>query len=262
MSGEPDTLGPRHPGVRAYSHGRRPGFGDCAPSGRMRLDAIAGWLQDVAYADVEEAGLERAAVWVVRRTRIRVNRFPRFGEHFRLTTFCSGLGRMWAERRTDIVAVESDELEHADTLTEPPAGAPPDVEAVSLWVHLDAEHWRPSPLTEAEITTYGGGPPRRVSARLRHPSPQSPASEVGWSFRATECDIADHVNNAAYWQPMEEELLTGPDHDPDRLDVEIEYRGPAQPGLKRVVREGDYRWIIGDDGEAHASIRLGPPAPR
>lgn len=265
MSAEPATLAPRHPGMRAFSHGRRPGFGDCAPSGRMRLDAIAGWLQDVAYADVEDAGLERAAVWVVRRTRIRVNRFPRFGEQFRLTTFCSGLGRMWAERRTDIVVSGDRGWDAAG----PGAGsricdgdgALPDVEAVSLWVHLDAEHWRPTPLTEAELTTYGGAPPHRVSARLRHPAPAAPTGETPWTFRATECDIADHVNNAAYWQPVEEELLGGPDHDPERLDVEIEYRGPTQPGPMRVLREGAYRWIVGADGEARASIRLGPPAP-
>ena len=60
-------MAPRHTDGRAFSHERYPGFGDCAPSGRMRLDAIAGWLQDVAYADVEDAGLTGAAVWVVRR---------------------------------------------------------------------------------------------------------------------------------------------------------------------------------------------------
>ena len=97
-----NELLPQTPGVRAFSQARRPGFADCAPSGRIRLDALACWLQDVAYADVEDAGLAAAAVWVVRRTRMRVNRFPRFGERFELTTFCSGLGRMWAERRTDI----------------------------------------------------------------------------------------------------------------------------------------------------------------
>lgn len=232
----------RHPHVRAYHQSRQPGFADCAPSGRVRLDALACWLQDVAYADVQDAGLERAAVWVVRRTRIRVNRFPRFGEHFELTTFCSGIGRMWAERRTDIVGEGA-----ADDAT-------PDVEAVSLWVHLDAEHWRPSPLTQAEMDTYGGMPDRRVSARLRHPGPESADSDGGWTFRATECDIADHINNAAYWAPLEEELLTG--EDPDRLDVEIEYRAPAQPGAKRVLRNGGYRWIVGDGDEVHASIRL------
>jgi len=249
-----DELTARLPDQRAFSQGQRPGFADCAPSGRVRLDALARWLQDVAYADVEDAGLERAAVWVVRRSRIRVNRFPRFGEQFELTTFCSGLGRMWAERRTDVVRTEPDGERGLDG---GPDGGPA-VEAVSLWVHLDVAHWRPTPLSPAELETYGTSDGlRRVSARLRHPGPESLEGGIGWVFRATECDIADHVNNAAYWQPVEEELLGG--DDPDRIDVEIEYRSPAQPGAKRVLSQGGYRWIVGDDGELHASVRLGSP---
>jgi acyl-ACP thioesterase len=239
---------PRPSDVRAFNQHRRPGFADCAPSGRMRLDAMACWLQDVAYADVEDAGLESVAVWVVRRTRIRVNRFPRFGERFELTTFCSGMGRMWAERRTDVVRRDAGES------TDGAVGA--DVEAVSLWVHLDPEHWRPSPLTDKEVQTYrGANGPRRVTARLHHPAPESLAGGETWTFRSTERDIADHVNNAAYWQPLEEELLAAAD--PERLDVEMEYRAPAQPGSKRVLRDGVYRWIVGDGGEVHASVRLG-----
>jgi acyl-ACP thioesterase len=230
---------PRHTDGRAFSHERYPGFGDCAPSGRMRLDAIAGWLQDVAYADVEDAGLAGAAVWVVRRTRMRVSRFPRFGERFELTTFCSGLGRMWAERRTDIV---------------PSGETAPIVEAVSLWVHLDPADWHPILLSDEEIATYGGvAPDRRVSARLRHPAPAAANGGVSWTFRLTECDIADHVNNAAYWGPFEEELLAGPE--PRSIDVELEYRTPSQAGTKRVLRDRDLRWIVGDD-EIHASILI------
>jgi acyl-ACP thioesterase len=206
----------------------------------MRLDALACWLQDVAYADVKDAGLADAAIWVVRRTRIRVNRFPRFGERFELTTFCSGLGRMWAERRTDVV---------------PSGGVEPLVEAVSLWVHLDRTDPRPIVLSEEEIATYGGAAPtRRVSARLRHPTPPESNGGVRWRFRLTECDLADHVNNAAYWGPFEEELLTGPD--PESIDVELEYRSPAQAGTKRVLRDGDLRWIVASDGELHASILI------
>jgi acyl-ACP thioesterase len=241
---------PRPADVRAFGEQRRPGFADCAPSGRMRLDAMACWLQDVAYADVEDAGLESVAVWVVRRTRIRVNRFPRFGERFELTTFCSGLGRMWAERRTDVVRLGANGSAHGAR------GA--DVEAVSLWVHLDPEHWRPTPLTDAEVQTYrGADEPRRVTARLHHPAPEPVAGVKRWTFRSTERDIADHVNNAAYWQPVEEELLAA--SDPECLDVEIEYRAPAQPGSKRVLRDGLYRWIVGDGDEVHASVRLGTP---
>jgi acyl-ACP thioesterase len=227
-------------GGRIFSREVDPGFSDSAPSGRVRLDAIARWLQDVAYADVADAGLAQVAVWVVRRTRISVHRFPRFAERFHIVTFCSGLGRMWAERRTTVTRV----------------GEPdPCVEAVSLWVHLDPERWRPTPLTEEELATYGvSAAGRRVTARLRHPQPDDATAADGfdWSFRATECDLADHVNNASYWQPLEEELLDGPE--PRRIDAEIEYRTPAQPGEVRIVRNGSRRWIVDGDGETLASI--------
>lgn len=216
------------------------GLGDCAPSGRIRIDALARWLQDVAYGDVEDAGLQDAAVWVVRRSRIRIERFPRFAECFEVATFCSGIGRMWAERRTTVV---------------PSGQADGIVETVSLWVHLDPVLRRPTPLTEHELAVYGAlGHDRRISARLRHRAPPGTAAETPWTFRATECDVADHVNNAAYWQPLEEELLAGPD--PEAIDVEIEFRTPAQPGQKRILSADRWRWIVGEEGEVHASLRV------
>jgi acyl-ACP thioesterase len=225
-------------GGRTFTQTLRPGLADCAPSGRIRLDALARWLQDVAYADVEQAGLAQAAVWVVRRTRLSVARFPRFGEHFTLLTFCSGLGRMWAERRTTITREGSPSTE---------------VQAVSLWVHLDPVSRQPTPLTEAEIAAYGeAAAGRRVRARLRQAVPGAIEEQRPWTFRATECDLAGHINNAAYWQPLEEELLLGPD--PDRVDAEIEFRAPAQPGDKLVLRDGDRWWIVDQSGETHASL--------
>jgi acyl-ACP thioesterase len=131
------------------------------------------------------------------------------------------------------------------------------VEAVSLWVHLDPATGHPIPLSQREIEIYGAGPgeSRAVSHRLRHPPPLADADNARpWRFRATECDIADHVNNAAYWTPLEDELLTRGDPEPEEADVEIEFRAPAQPGVKRILEHGDHRWIVGDDGEVHASL--------
>jgi acyl-ACP thioesterase len=228
---------PRH--GRMYSSSVKPGLADVAPSGRARLDALARWIQDVSYADMEDAGLAHLAVWVIRRMRISVARFPRFGERFQMETFCSGLGRMWAERRVTIA---------------PEAGGEGSVEAVTLWVHLDPSGERPTPLLPAEIDTFSeAASGRRVTARLRHPRPQAVVDERRWRFRHIDCDLASHVNNSAYFQPLEEELLSDDAPEPDRLDVEIEFRSPAQPGEKLVLSDGARRWIVGD-GETHASI--------
>jgi acyl-ACP thioesterase len=233
-------LVPRPHAGRVFEQVVRPGVADCAPSGRIRLDGLARWLQDVAYADVVEADLADRAVWVVRRTRIRAERFPRFGETYVVATFCSGFGRMWAERRTSITRLGEAEN---------------DVEAASLWVHLDPTSWRPIPLTEEEAEIYGtSAAGRRVTARLRHPPPDTGGERSTWSFRAVELDIAGHINNAAYWQPLEEELLDGPE--PHRIDAEMEYRSPCQPGQKLLLRDGPRRWLLGEDGETHASILL------
>jgi acyl-ACP thioesterase len=208
----------------------------------MRLDGLARWLQDVAYADVEDAGVAELAVWVVRRTRILVARFPRFADRCTLQTFCSGVGRMWAERRTTVLLAGT---------------AEPAVEAVSLWVHLDPESWRPCPFSEPELAIYGeaaGG--RRVTARLRHPAPPSTIDGGRpWAFRETDTDLAAHVNNAAYWEPLEEELLLA-GAEPEQLDVEIEFRNAAQPGPAKVLTDGRHRWIVGADGEPFASIAM------
>lgn len=216
-----------------------PGLADAAPGGRVRLDALARWLQDVAHADVTDAGLSGRGVWVVRRLRLRVERFPRFDEPATLETFCSGLGRMWAQRRT--------------TVTTPAGGH---VEAVALWVHLDPAGARPVPLAPDELALYApSAAGREIKARLRHPPPPADAASWPWTFRSAELDLADHINNAAYWAPLEEELLARSGELP-AIDAELEFRAPAQPGPFTVRAAGDRRWIVAAGGEVHASFAL------
>ena len=228
-----------HPGVgRRFEHAHTVGLADAGPSGRVRLDALARWLQDIALADVVDAGLGEAALWVVRRTRLAVTRFPRFGETATVMTFCSATGRMWAQRRTT-VATSGGGL----------------VEAVALWVHLDPLSLRPAPFTVQELEVYGpSAAGREVKARLRHPGPPEDAPSRPWWFRSTELDVADHINNAAYWAVLEDELLVGPE--PEAIDVELEFRTPAQPGEHAVRSAGDQRWVVAADGAVHASFLL------
>jgi acyl-ACP thioesterase len=212
-----------------------PGLADATGSGRIRLDAIARWLQDAAYADVVDAGLAGRGAWVVRRARMRVEAFPRFGEPVRVRTFCSATGRLAAERRTSV------------------SGGGGAIEAVALWIHVDTPTLRPQRLGEDFLAVYGeSAGSRRANFRLRHPEPPADASRSPWRFRAADIDIAGHVNNAVYWEPVEELFLDAPE--PEAIDMEVEYREPAQPGDAVVLRSGSAIWVAGVDDTVHASI--------
>jgi acyl-ACP thioesterase len=226
-------------GGRVFRHPVAAGLGDAAPSGRLRLDAIARWLQDAALADVVDSGLDGGGVWVLRRLRLCVARFPRFGDDLEVATFCSGTGALVAERRSTVRA----------------AGEPV-VEAVALWVHLDPDGLHPRPLPEGFEAVYGAAAAdRRVRARLRHPAaPPDGAtpSERPWRFRAADLDLAGHVNNAVYWQVLEEELVPA---EPADADAEIEYRAAGGPGEAVVAAAAGMRWITAA-GELLATVRV------
>ncbi len=229
---------------RVFRRAARVGLADVTPSGRARLDAIARWLQDTALADVEDAGLGEG-LWIVRRLRLAVERFPVFGEALELATFCSGAGRFWAERRTSVAGA---------------GGA--QVEAGALWVHLAENGARPAPMPPGFEPVYGAAAAgRRVRARLRHPAAPPPAAPLRpWRFRAADLDLAGHVNNAVYWQALEEELAGDPL--PGGLDAEVEHRAPADAGDAQLARADGARWLLSPDGASLATFVIGPRAPR
>ena len=114
-------------------------IGDASPGGRLRLDALARYLQDVSNDDTRDGGLDDDG-WVVRRTALRAERIPVMGEELVLQTFCSGTGGRWAERR---VRIRGDR-----------GGV---VDAVSLWVHVDLATGRPAPLAAVLRALRRGG---------------------------------------------------------------------------------------------------------
>ena len=105
---------------RRFGAKRSARLGDVTPKGRLRLDAVARYLQDIANDDAIDAGLENAMAWVVRRCEIRVHRFPTFREQLDLVTFCGGYGSRWAQRRTCLMA-----------------GNTPLLDSAVLWVSID-----------------------------------------------------------------------------------------------------------------------------
>jgi len=231
---------------RVFTDRARAGLGDVAPSGRVRLDTIARWLQDAAFADLLDSGVPDDGAWIVRRLRLRVERFPRMHESVSVATWCSGAGGLVAERRSTVRG-EAGGL----------------VEASALWVHLDPVGARPRPMPEGFEAVYGpSAAGRHVRARLRHRgAPPEGAAAAPWRFRAADLDLAGHVNNAVYWQALEEELAGDGAREP--LDAEIEHRAAADVGEAAIVRDGEMLWIAGADGEVLASLATSPgPAVR
>jgi acyl-ACP thioesterase len=222
---------------RVFRRPLRPGLADVigdGRDGRARLDAIARWLQDIAFLDLVDAGFQGRGAWLVRRTRIRVERFPRFDEELELATFCSGIGRFSAERRTSV------------------RGGNALVEAVALWVCMDLDGGQPMRLPEDFVAAYAeSAAGRRAPVRLRHPNPPEEARSAPWTWRASDLDLAGHVNNSHYWSPLEERLAGA---EPERIDAEVEHRSAAQPGPARILSSGSDLWVAGADGEVQASL--------
>jgi acyl-ACP thioesterase len=196
-------------GARRFTAERRVRLSDVTPKGRLRLDAVARYLQDVANDDAVDGIGDDAAAWVVRRTTLAVERFPVLREELTLATWASGVGSRWAERSTSITGAEGGEIL-----------------ATALWVHVDLRSGRPKVLPPDFERVYGesaGG--RAVSARLQHGPPPDGAEAAPWPVRFADFDVLGHVNNAVYWAIVEEHLDL---HAP--VTVEVEYRGGVDRG--------------------------------
>ncbi len=220
---------------RRFSARRRISLSDTDAGGRLRLDAVARYLQDVASEDWLDAGFDHDShVWVVRRTELEVREPFRPESSFTIETWCSGVAASSAARRYSLYGDGGGRIE-----------------AESTWIHLDRE-LRPKRLDGRFLAVYGSSAAgRRASTRLSLPAPTGPG--LPWVLRATDVDRLGHVNNAAYWAPVEEAWagsLDGP------LAAVLEYRSPIDLGEPvELAVDGDLLWLI-VAGEARAAANL------
>ncbi len=214
---------------------------DVTPSGRLRLDALARYLQNAAEDDVADAGQLSSIVWLVRRCAIAVRAFPVMGDRLTLRTFCSGTGPRWAERTTTLGGERGDELQ-----------------AVAIWAAVSRADGRPmAPGQEFEKIYGEAAQGRVVSARLSHTRPEGIQTSRPWPLRATDFDTAGHVNNAVHWAAAED-VLAEVGWPPAR--AELEYHRAINPGCEpRLVTGGDNdqlaMWLL-DGDKVLASARL------
>lgn len=203
---------------RTFSARRRVRLADLDPSGRVRLDAIARLLQDVAIDDVQETGWGTPEhLWFVRRIRVEIDRPFLEDREIELVTWCSGLAALSAGRRWSLAGDRGGRAE-----------------VDSVWIHLDAEQ-RPARIDGFDV--YGeSADGRRVSTKLELPEPPADASAQPWPLRASDLDLHGHVNNSVYWQAVEDALADL--HLP--LVAELDFREPVDAGDElELVRDDE-----------------------
>jgi acyl-ACP thioesterase len=243
-----DTGIPVPPHGRTYSARRSIRLSDMDAHGRLRLDAVARFLQDVAIDDVQETGWGMPEhLWFVRCIRLDVLHPFLDDREVELTTWCSGVAAIAAGRRWSLLG---------------DAGGR--IEVDSVWIHLDSRA-RPARIEDFRVYAEAAGG-RRVSTALELPGPPTGAGRTPWPLRATDVDLHGHLNNAVYWQAVEE-LYPSLGVDPRRpLRAELEYRQPIDLGeeIGLVAFEHDRRGAMAfvDDAGAVRAASAVAPLPR
>jgi acyl-ACP thioesterase len=216
---------------RVYRAERRIRLSDMDPNGRLRLDAVARYLQDVASDDVADAGWSADEhVWVVRRAHVEIAAPFAGDEAVELATWCSGTGASAAARRTAIVGDRGGRIE-----------------AEVVWIHLGRD-LQPARLPQRFHDVYAASAEGRgVSTRLELRGPLDGEARP-WPLRATDVDLLGHVNNAVYWSAVEETLWP-------LARAVLEYRKPIDLGEPVELRAagGELAFVV--RGELRAAAR-------
>jgi acyl-ACP thioesterase len=205
---------------------------DADATGRLRLDAVARFLQDAAIDDVEETGWGAPEhLWVLRSVRIDVLEPSLADQTVSIVTWGSSFSALAAGRRWSLVGDGG--------------GA---IEVDSTWIHLGHDA-RPARIGQGFDGYAEAAQGRVTSTKLTLAPPPVDGARRVWPLRATDVDRMGHVNNAAYWAAVEQRLLEL-GHDVRRpLRGRLDYRHPIDLGERVELAE-----VAHDDGRYGAAF--------
>lgn len=234
---------PQPPSGRTFGVSYRIRLSDADAAGRLRLDAVARYLQDAAIDDVTETDWgEPEHLWVLRAVRIDV--FEPFLEDsvVDIVTWGSSFSSLAAGRRWSLAG---------------DAGG--SIEVDSTWIHLGSDA-RPARIGEGFDGYAEAAQGRIASTKLTLVPPAADGKRAAWPLRATDVDRMGHVNNAAYWAAIEHRLL-GREPDLRRAHrARLDYRHPIDLGerveLAEDIGNGRYgvAFLVDDAAKAVAWV--------
>lgn len=231
-----EPLGDRKDGARFFQAQYRVRTDDVDQEMRVRLDAVARYLQDIANDNIDATTFtESDPFWIVRRTIIDVIAPITWPGNVTAQRWCGALSTRWTNMRVRLTS------EHETNRFNPdqrPAGR---IETEGFWINVN-EQGMPSRITDDAFEMLKQ---TATEYRLRWRSMNSDAApdaddvelpDRPHVLRSTDFDPFKHLNNAAYLEAVEDELVDHPDlvDRPHRLV--IEYLRPIVPGSELTLR--------------------------
>ncbi|MFT3716918.1 MAG: thioesterase [Gordonia sp. (in: high G+C Gram-positive bacteria)] len=246
----------RKEGARFYENDYRVRTGDIDPEARVRLDGLARYLQDVANDNYDAAGFaETDPFWIVRRTVIDVLSPMVFPANFHAERWCGALSTRWTDMRVTMRSTTETSKFHPDPR---PDGH---IEAVGFWINVN-DQGMPSRISDELMDgLMTMTDEHRLRYKAMNPEKAPSPDEVELPdrehvLRSTDFDPFKHLNNAAYLEAIEDELVDHPDLVASPHRMVIEYLRPITPGTQIMLRRRRvddclFVWMLipGGDGE-------------
>lgn len=188
-------------------------------TGRLTLPNLGRYMQESAWKHAEHLGvgfsslIKRNLVWVLAQQRIRIIKYPRWGEQVRIQTWPSAMDKRFYYRDFSIL-VGGEEVGTATT----------------AWVVLDVKARRRADI-QLDLNIDYNSMERVFTDR---PQPVLALQKADWSSRLNvrygDLDVNDHVNNVKYI----EWILEGFDREFHRerqvADITVNYLAEARYG--------------------------------
>ncbi len=216
-------------GVARLKRPYRVRFDEAGPDGHLRSSGYLRYAQDLAWIHSESHGFNsewyaaRELTWVVHAVELDIISDVAYGTELLVSTEVVGFRRIWARRRSEFRLAGTER---------------PEAVALTDWVLLGG---RGVPTrVPAEIVNAFIGPELNYTP-MRLDLPPAPADATAYpiTVRRSEADPMAHVNNAAYLDYVDEQLLLDSPSTAS-LDVPRRYRAEfiasAEPGAELVGR--------------------------
>lgn len=250
----------RKVGARFFDADYRVRTGDVDQEMRVRLDGLARYLQDVANDNIDMTDFDGSdPFWIVRRTVIDVLQPITWPADFHAERWCGALSTRWTDMRVRLTSTSETNRFNPEPR---PNGL---IESVGFWINVN-DQGMPSRISDEALKILSEmTDEHRLRWKSLNPEQAPAADEVELPdrehvLRSTDFDPFRHLNNAAYLEAIEDELV---DH-PDLLDAPhrlvIEYLRPITPGTPITLRRKRiddclYVWMLigSDDGPVTAA---------